>query len=321
MDRCPFRCPYCMPEADYPEGFRFLAPHERLSVGEMVAIARTAVACGVRKIRLTGGEPLLHPHLVELVNALSAIEGVEDLALTTNGVLLPRLAKPLKDAGLQRVTVSLDALDPTIFSKMSGGRGTVQSVLAGLDAAREADFPGGIKINTVVQRGVNEAELAPLATYAVARQMVVRFIEYMDVGTRNGWRRCDVVSAHEIKGLLETHGPLRPLKPHYRGEVAQRYQYRVQGGEVGIIASVTQPFCGACSRARVSSDGTFYTCLFASEGTDLRSVLRQEGRAGVEALLKRVWPERSDRYSERRAHQASTPSDASSRIEMNYIGG
>ncbi|WP_083912713.1 GTP 3',8-cyclase MoaA [Saccharibacter floricola] len=320
IDRCPFRCPYCMPETDYPDGFRFLASNERLSVAEMVTIARSAVRLGVRKIRLTGGEPLLHPQLLELVEALAALEGVEDLALTTNGVLLPQLAKPLQRAGLRRVTVSLDALDSVIFSHMSGGRGHVEHVLSGIEAACQAQFPDGVKINSVVQRGVNEREVPKLAAYGAARQMNTRFIEYMDVGTRNGWQRHEVVTADEIYALLEQNGPLERIDLRYEGEVATRYRYRGTDREVGIIASVTMPFCGTCTRARLSSDGRFYTCLFAQEGKDLRSVVRHGGPDAVEEVLHTLWQRRSDRYSEKRAGLDGQKS-ASQRVEMNYIGG
>ncbi|QEH97543.1 GTP 3',8-cyclase MoaA [Gluconobacter thailandicus] len=320
MDRCNFRCPYCMPEATYHEHFRFLEPKERLSFDEIVRVARAAVSLGVTKLRLTGGEPLLRPELPSLVRRLVDIPGVEDVALTTNGVLLDRHALALKDAGLGRVTVSLDSLDPAIFSRMSGGRAQLEPVLTAIEKANALSFPGGVKVNTVVQRGVNDTGVEDLAARFRHTGIIVRFIEYMDVGTRNHWELKEVVPSRDLVAQLNARWPLEPLGPQYQGEVARRYRYQDGGGEVGFISSVTAPFCGDCSRVRLSSDGQIYTCLFASKGTDLRDILR--GDADDDALreqLASVWRGRTDRYSEERVAGETNP--ASHRIEMNYIGG
>lgn len=309
-----------MPEATYHEHFRFLQPKERLSFDEIVRVARAAVSLGVTKLRLTGGEPLLRPELPSLVRRLVDIPGVEDVALTTNGVLLDRHAMALKDAGLGRVTVSLDSLDPAIFSRMSGGRAQLEPVLTAIEAANALSFPGGVKVNTVVQRGVNDIGVEDLAARFRHTGIIVRFIEYMDVGTRNHWELKEVVPSRDLVARLNARWPLEPLGPQYQGEVARRYRYQDGGGEVGFISSVTAPFCGDCSRARLSSDGQIYTCLFASEGTDLRGLLRSD--ADDDALRDRlasVWQARTDRYSEERVAGKTNP--ASPRIEMNYIGG
>lgn len=320
MDRCNFRCPYCMPEATYHEHFRFLEPKERLSFDEIERVARVAVSLGVRKLRLTGGEPLLRPKLPELVARLVSIPGVEDVALTTNGVLLERHVRELKAAGLNRVTVSLDSLDPAVFARMSGGRAQLEPVLEAIDSAARAGFSGGVKLNTVIQRGLNDTGVEALAERFRHSGVVLRFIEYMDVGTRNHWERAEVVPSRELLERLDARWPLEPVDAHYRGEVAQRYRYCDGGGEVGFISSVTAPFCGDCSRARLSSEGQIYTCLFASEGTDLRTLLRSdEDDTALRALLAGVWRQRTDRYSEERAASADAP--ARRRIEMNYIGG
>ncbi|GBR70452.1 GTP 3',8-cyclase MoaA [Gluconobacter kanchanaburiensis] len=320
MDRCNFRCPYCMPEATYHEHFRFLEPKERLSFDEIERVARVAVSLGVRKLRLTGGEPLLRPKLPELVARLASIDGVEDIALTTNGVLLERHVAELKAAGLNRVTVSLDSLDPAVFARMSGGRAQLDPVLEAIDSAAAEGFSGGVKLNTVIQRGLNDEGVESLAERFRHSGVVLRFIEYMDVGTRNHWERAEVVPSRELLERLETLWPLEPVDAQYRGEVARRYRYCDGGGEVGFISSVTAPFCGDCSRARLSSEGQLYTCLFASEGTDLRTLLRSsDDDAALRALLAEVWRQRTDRYSEERA--ASSDAPARRRIEMNYIGG
>ncbi|GAN90907.1 molybdenum cofactor biosynthesis protein A [Gluconobacter frateurii M-2] len=309
-----------MPEATYHEHFRFLQPKERLSFDEIVRVARAAVSLGVTKLRLTGGEPLLRPELPSLVRRLVDIPGVEDVALTTNGVLLDRHAMALKEAGLGRVTVSLDSLDPAIFSRMSGGRAQLEPVLTAIEAANALSFPGGVKVNTVVQRGVNDTGVEDLAARFRHTGIIVRFIEYMDVGTRNHWELKEVVPSRDLVARLNARWPLEPLGPQYQGEVARRYRYQDGGGEVGFISSVTAPFCGDCSRARLSSDGQIYTCLFASEGTDFRGLLRSD--ADDDALRDRlasVWQARTDRYSEERVAGETNP--ASHRIEMNYIGG
>lgn len=319
MDRCNFRCPYCMPESTYHEHFSFLDNNQRLSFEEIERLARLAAQLGVRKLRLTGGEPLLRPQLPELIERLTRIEGIEDLAMTTNGVLLGRHAQALKEAGLDRITVSLDTLDPAVFHRMSGGRGQLAPVLDSIAQANAVEFPGGIKLNTVVQRGVNEDGVLDLLERFRGTGIVVRFIEYMDVGNRNDWAAEAVVPSRELVERIERRWPLQAVSAQYRGEVARRYRYRDGGGEIGFISSVTEPFCGGCTRARLSSEGTLYTCLFAQGGTDLRGPLR-EG-ASDEVLLARlrgIWERRTDRYSEERAEHRAHPSR---KIEMHYIGG
>jgi cyclic pyranopterin phosphate synthase len=319
MDRCNFRCPYCMPEATYGEHFTFLRNDERLSFDEIERLCRLAASLGVSKLRLTGGEPLLRPHLAELVTRLRSLNGITDLALTTNGVLLARHAAELREAGLDRVTVSLDTLDPALFHRMSGGRGALDDVLAGIEAAQAAGFPNGVKLNTVVQRGVNEHTVTDLVERFRGTGIVVRFIEYMDVGNRNDWRREAVVPSQELVQQIHDRWPLRAVPPKYPGEVATRYRFEDGAGEIGMISSISQPFCGGCSRARLSSEGMLYTCLFAEHGTDLRHPLR-EGATDDELtkLLRNVWLRRNDRYSEERAERHRKPSH---KIEMHYIGG
>ncbi|MBV1829994.1 GTP 3',8-cyclase MoaA [Komagataeibacter sp. AV436] len=331
MDRCNFRCPYCMPEATYHEGFRFLGPGERLDFDEIEQVARMAAELGVAKIRLTGGEPLLRPGLPDLVRRLSTLPGIEDVALTTNGVLLPRFAPALRQAGLRRVTVSLDSLDPAVFAHMSGGRGDLAAVLKGIDAACATGFEGGVKINTVVQRGVNDAGVPDILARFRKTGVTVRLIEYMDVGNRNGWDRADVVPSGELRARIAARWPLEALPPRYRGEVARRYRYADGAGEIGFVSSVSAPFCGACSRARLSSDGKLYTCLFATAGTDLRALLRgNTGDAEIDeqlrTILSRIWRHRTDRYSEERMCQPELRASGEKafrqeKIEMHYIGG
>ncbi|BAK82545.1 GTP 3',8-cyclase MoaA [Komagataeibacter medellinensis] len=331
MDRCNFRCPYCMPEATYHEAFRFLGPEERLDFNEIERVARVAAELGVTKIRLTGGEPLLRPGLPDLVSQLRVLPGIEDIALTTNGVLLPRFAPALLQAGLRRVTVSLDSLDPVVFAHMSGGRSDLSTVMEGINAAGAAGFEGGVKINTVVQRGVNDAGVPDILARFRNTGITVRLIEYMDVGNRNGWDRTDVVPSDELRARITALWPLEPLPPRYRGEVARRYRYVDGAGEIGFVSSVSAPFCGACSRARLSSDGKLYTCLFATTGTDLRGLLRQNVcnvkiDECLRTTLSRIWYHRTDRYSEERTHRPALWADRKKtfpqeKIEMHYIGG
>ncbi len=319
MDRCNFRCPYCMPESKYGRDFQFLHSDERLSFSEIVRLSRLFVERGVEKIRLTGGEPLLRPNLSDLVGELSLIPGVRDLALTTNGVLLAQHAASLKAAGLDRVTVSLDALDPETFRLMSGGRGNPERVLEGIEAAVEAGL-GPVKVNAVVQRGKNESAVMDLLERFRGTPVVVRFIEYMDVGTLNGWRAGDLVPSAELVSRVAQRWPIRPAEPQYRGEVARRWLFEDGAGELGFISSVTQPFCGDCTRARLSSEGKLYTCLFATRGVDLRAALRQGADDDyIGALVDRTWTRRADRYSELRA--LDEPHRSEQRIEMFYIGG
>ncbi|MCB9377643.1 MAG: GTP 3',8-cyclase MoaA [Holophagales bacterium] len=314
-DRCNFRCPYCMPRAHFGHDHPFLPHSEILTFEEIDRLAGVFVELGVRKIRLTGGEPLLRRDLHKLVAALA--RRPVDLALTTNGSLLPVHAQRLRDAGLGRLTVSLDALDDQIFRAMNDVDFPVASVLAGIDAAHRAGFPP-VKINVVVRRGLNEGEIVPIARRFALAGHAVRFIEYMDVGATNRWRLDEVVPAAEVLDRLRAELPLAPVEPAYRGEVARRF--RVEGGgEIGLISSVTRPFCGDCTRARLSAEGRLYTCLFARSGTDLRPVLR--GDAGDEELASVVgalWTGRADRYSEERAGDEP---GAGGRIEMSYIGG
>ena len=318
MDRCNFRCPYCMPASKYGEHFAFLPNHARLDFDEIVRITRLATQLGVRKVRLTGGEPLLRPNIAELVSELNNIEGITDIALTTNGVLLGQQAPALMAAGLTRVTVSLDSLDPAVFSQMNGGRGELDRVLQGIRAATDNGL-GNIKLNTVVQRGVNDHTLLDLLDYFRGTAIVVRFIEFMDVGTLNHWSMDEVVPSAELLKQIEQRWPLEALPGQYKGEVAKRYRYRDGQGEIGFISSVTAPFCGACTRARLSSDGSLYTCLFAETGVDLKGPLRA-GASDAELLqlMRGTWQQRSDRYSEERANPQAAPHR---KIEMYFIGG
>ncbi|HTY49552.1 MAG TPA: GTP 3',8-cyclase MoaA, partial [Steroidobacteraceae bacterium] len=319
MDRCNFRCPYCMPREQYHESYRFLKSTERLSFEEILRLTRLFVRAGVRKLRLTGGEPLLRHNLPDLIGDLTSIPGVEDVALTTNGVLLARHAAELKAAGLNRITVSLDSLDPEVFARMSGGFGGLEDVLEGIEQARRAGL-APIKLNAVIQRGVNDHTVCDLAGHFRGTGVIVRFIEYMDVGNRNHWEAGRVVPSKELLERIGARWPLAPLERNYRGEVARRYAFTDGGGEVGFISSVTQPFCGDCSRARLSSDGSLYTCLFATHGSSLRDPLRA-GASDEElsALIHRLWGARADRYSELRATQR--PAGDQHKVEMYYIGG
>ena len=317
MDRCNFRCPYCMPEDQYHRNFPFMHADERLSFAEIVRLTRLFVARGVSKLRLTGGEPLLRRGLEELIGELSLIDGVEDLALTTNGILLAQHAAALKAVGLDRVTVSLDALDEPTFRRMSGGRGTPSRVVEGIEAAVEAGLRP-VKVNVVVQRGMNDEAIWALLERFRNTGVVLRFIEYMDVGTLNHWREADLVPSAELVERIRTRWPIQPVRPRYRGEVATRWRYSDGAGELGFISSVTQPFCGECTRARLSSDGKLYTCLFAAAGTDLRKPMRTGADdEAIGAMIDRIWRRRADRYSELRAEGRGREH----KIEMYYIGG
>ena len=319
MDRCNFRCPYCMPETTYGEHFKFLGNDERLNFDEIERLARIATSLGVSKLRLTGGEPLLRPRLADLVSRLRRLGGVEDLAMTTNGVLLARHAAELRDAGLDRVTISLDTLDPAIFHRMSGGRGALEDVLAGIEAAEAVGFPGGIKLNAVIQRGVNDHTAMDLVERFRGSGVVVRFIEYMDVGNRNAWASEAVVPSRELVERINARWPLEAVEPQYAGEVAARYRLRDGTGEVGMISSISNPFCGGCSRARLSSEGLLYTCLFATKGADLRTPVRAGASdSELHEMLRALWLGRADRYSEDRAAQRQL---GPRKVEMHYIGG
>jgi cyclic pyranopterin phosphate synthase len=315
-DRCNFRCVYCMPKDVYGRDFPFLPHAELLTFEEIARIAAIFVGRGVRKIRLTGGEPLLRRNLERLVAMLASLGDI-DLTLTTNGALLAKKARTLRDAGLSRVTVSLDALDDATFRTMNDVDFPVRRVLEGIEAAHSAGLMP-LKINAVVKRGMNEHAIVPLARHFRDTGHIVRFIEYMDVGHTNGWRMDHVVPAAEIVGMIDRAFPIEPVDPNYNGEVAQRWRYRDNGGEIGVIASVTQAFCRDCSRARLSTDGKVYTCLFADSGHDLRALLR-DGYSDVQIgnAIAAIWRRRGDRYSEVRT--AATARE--SRIEMSYIGG
>ncbi len=318
MDRCNFRCPYCMPAHTFHEGYRFLKSSERLSFEEITRLTRIATRMGLRKLRITGGEPLLRPNLADLIGDLSTMTGIEDIALTTNGVLLAKYATELKAAGLSRITVSLDSLDREIFQSLSGGFDGVQQVLEGIDAALRAGLTP-LKINAVIQRGINDDGALDLVRHFRGTGVIVRFIEYMDVGNRNNWQAERVVPSAELFERINAQWPLEPLQRDYVGEVAERYGFRDGLGEVGFISSVSQPFCGSCSRARLSSEGRLYTCLFAEQGVDLRTALR--AGASDEQLLQQliaIWSGRSDRYSEQRLVMRKRRTD---KVEMFHIGG
>jgi cyclic pyranopterin phosphate synthase len=314
-DRCNFRCAYCMPKTVFGQDYRFMDRRELLSFEELERVARVFVSLGVEKIRLTGGEPLLRKEIETLVAGLARIEGL-DLTLTTNASLLARKAPALRDAGLDRVNVSLDSLDDATFRAMNDVDFPVARVLEGIDAAAAVGLP--VKVNAVVKRGVNDAGIVDMARHFRGSGHALRFIEYMDVGTTNGWRLDDVVPAAEIVERIDAVFPLEPVEAAYRGEVARRWRYRDGAGEIGVIASVTEPFCGDCTRARISAEGKLYTCLFAIRGTDLRALLRS-GAADEELrdAVAAVWTRRADRYSERRTERTSELP----RIEMSYIGG
>jgi cyclic pyranopterin phosphate synthase len=316
-DRCNFRCTYCMPREVFGRDYEFLARDLLLSFEEIERVARIATGLGVQKVRLTGGEPLLRKDVEDLIARLAAIPAIEDLTLTTNGSLLARRAEALAAAGLHRVTVSLDSLDDETFKAMNEAGFPVDGVLEGIDAAAAAGL-GPVKVNVMVKRGVNDGEVVSFARHFKGSGHIVRFIEYMDVGHSNGWRLDEVVPAAEIVSAIHAEMPLEAVPPNYPGEVANRWRYRDGQGEIGVINSVSQPFCGACTRARLSAEGMLYTCLFATGGHDLRALLR-DGVSDDEiaADLTSVWAARNDRYSEIRSSRTTVLP----RIEMSYIGG
>ena len=314
-DRCNFRCVYCMPKEVFGRDYRFLPRRDLLTFEEIERVASVFVGLGVNKLRITGGEPLLRRDLEVLIAQL-AVLGDLDLTLTTNGALLAQKAQALAEAGLSRVTVSLDSLDDEVFRAMNDVDFPVARVLGGIDAAAAAGLP--VKVNVVVKRGLNESSVLDIARRFRGTGHPVRFIEFMDVGATNGWRLDDVVPAAEIVRTIGAEFPLEPVEPAYRGEVAERYRYLDGAGEIGVIASVTQPFCGDCTRARISADGKLYTCLFAVQGHDLRAIVRS-GAADdeIEEKIRAVWQRRTDRYSELRTNDTS----ALRKVEMSYIGG
>ena len=314
-DRCNFRCVYCMPKEVFGRGYRFMDRKELLTFEEIERLAHAFVSVGVEKVRITGGEPLLRRDLEGLVARLATIDAL-DLTLTTNGALLPQKAQALADAGLKRITVSLDSLDDTTFRAMNDVDFPVARVLDGIDAAAAAGLP--VKVNAVVKRGQNDGELVDLARHFRGTGHTLRFIEFMDVGATNGWRLDDVVPAAEIVSTIDAVFPLEPVEAAYRGEVARRWRYRDGAGEIGVIASVTQPFCGDCTRARISAEGRLYTCLFAAAGHDLRALVRSEADdSQLGQAISAVWNRRTDRYSELR----TKGTEALPKVEMSYIGG
>jgi GTP 3',8-cyclase len=332
-DRCNLRCPYCMPREVFGSAHRFLARSQLLSFEEIARLARIAATLGVRKVRLTGGEPLLRRELDALVAMLADVEGIDEVALTTNGTALAAHAEQLANAGLDRVTVSLDALDEEVFRSMSDSRFALARVLEGIDAAQEAGL-APVKVNMVVRRGVNDHCVLEMAEHFRNTPQILRFIEYMDVGATNGWRLDEVVPAAEILAQLDGRWPLERLTAGRAGEVAARWAYRDGAGEVGVISSVTEPFCDGCSRARLSADGRLYTCLFADRGHDLRTPLRDGATdARLTAVLHEIWGARADRYSQLRAQRTRAAEDGdrdrepaaagvrARRVEMSYIGG
>ncbi len=319
IDRCNYRCPYCMPTEIYGDSFEWLPRQHWLTPGEIKRVAGLFTQLGVNKLRVTGGEPLLRRDIVEIVAALSSIPGIDDLALTTNGTLLAERAASLKAAGLKRITVSLDSMDEQVFRAMSGNRGELQSVLDGIGAAHAAGL-SPIKINVVVQKGKNDHTVLELLDHFRGTGIIVRFIEYMDVGTLNGWSLDEVVTSKQLVDMISSRWALEPLERNYRGEVAQRYRFVDGQGEVGFISSVSEPFCGDCHRARLSADGTVYTCLFSANGTSLREVLRSGASdADIVGLLQNIWRHRKDRYSELRGKETKTVDI--SKVEMYRMGG
>lgn len=318
IDRCNFRCPYCMPAQIFGESYEFLPRAEILTFEEITRLAGLFTRQGASKIRITGGEPLLRRELPLLLGELAGLAGLDDLTLTTNGYLLPDHAEALRSAGLHRLTISLDSLDPDVYKQMNGLGLDVGSVLAGIRAAEQAGFDQ-IKINTVVQKGVNDHTLLDLAEHFRGTGHILRFIEYMDVGNKNQWQMEHVVSADEILQRIGDVYPLEPVPPNYPGEVAGRYRYADGAGEIGVIASVTRPFCGGCTRARLSTEGRLYTCLFASDGVDLKTPLRSgAGDADLVDIIRSVWARRDDRYSELRGIEQA---DGRPKVEMYKIGG
>ena len=316
-DRCNLRCRYCMPREVFGEDFAFLERDELLTFEEIERLVRVLVGLGIRKVRLTGGEPLLRRDLPDLIARLGAIPGLDGLALTSNGVLLGRMAEELAAAGLRRVTVSLDALDDATFRAMSDTTIPVRAVLDGIMAAKAAGL-APVKVNAVLQRGVNDDQVEGLAGWARDAGVTMRFIEFMDVGTTNRWRRDRVVPAAEVADRIAARWPIEPVDPDHPGEVAERYRYTDGAGEVGIIASVTRPFCGTCSRARLSAIGELYTCLFAADGHDLRALVRSDtDDAALKTAIAGIWSRRDDRASELRAADGLQ----GPRVEMSYIGG
>ncbi|MBU9721425.1 MULTISPECIES: GTP 3',8-cyclase MoaA [Bacillaceae] len=318
-DRCNFRCRYCMPPEIFDKDFKFMPKTEILTLEELAYMTKLFVkAAGIEKVRITGGEPLMRQNLVHLISMIKEIEGINDIAMTTNGSLLPSQAKSLKKAGLERVTISLDSLNDEKFKYINGRNIGVQSVLDGINSALKADLQ--VKINMVVKRGMNEEDILPMARFFKDKGVILRYIEYMDVGNTNGWKLDHVVSKKEIFSIINKELPIEPVDPNYLGEVADRYKYKDNDNEIGIISSVTDAFCSTCSRARLSADGNLVTCLFASKGHNLRDFLRA-GASDEEMItkIKEIWTNREDKYSEERL--SHTDKKEIKKIEMSHIGG
>ena len=319
MDRCNFRCVYCMPEDKFHPGFKFLPSKERLSFDEMLRLVRIFTKLGVTKIRITGGEPLLRVNLTDFIGDLSTIDNIKDIALTTNGVLLKKYAYELKASGLDRITVSLDSIDSNEFKLMTGGRGDLDRVLSGIDEAQRAGFQR-IKINAVIKKGINENNILKMVEYFRDQPVILRFIEYMDVGTINDWQQQETIPSSEIIELISNKWSLSPIKQNYEGEVASRFIFDDIGTEIGFISSMTNPFCGSCTRARLSSDGKLYNCLFASTGIDIKSWIRSDmDDKTIEEKIVSIWQSRNDRYSELRYLNQNNKDKE--KVEMYYIGG
>lgn len=316
-DQCNFRCSYCMPSEIFDSNYHFLPQDNYLLFSEIYLVVNELAKLGVEKIRLTGGEPLLRKNLYELIEKLGTISQIRDIAMTTNAVMLPKYAKLLKKAGLKRVNVSMDAIDEDIFKKMNGRSIGIKPILNGIDAAKAAGLD--VKINAVIQRGVNDQQIIPLAAYFKNEGITVRFIEFMDVGTTNGWKLSSVVTKQEIIEVLNQHFSLEPITESYFGEVAKRFRYTGSDTEIGIIPSVSESFCSSCTRARISADGKFFTCLFATKGFDLKALLRSNAtQAEIGLALQKIWHERRDRYSDERTEETAK---SRKKIEMSYIGG
>ncbi|TCJ04446.1 GTP 3',8-cyclase MoaA [Cytobacillus praedii] len=317
IDRCNFRCTYCMPAEKFGPDFAFLPKSELLTYEEIERLAKIFVSLGVEKIRLTGGEPLLRKDLPTLVKKLADIEGLKDIGLTTNGVLLPKFAKELKEAGLLRVNVSLDTLNSELFGKINGRGVGVDVILEGIKAAQDAGL--GVKINMVVKKGLNDSEIVPMAKFCKEHGLQLRFIEYMDVGSTNGWKMDDVVTKKEIYELLKEHYLLEPVDPAYFGEVAKRYRYEGTNVDVGFIPSVSESFCSSCTRSRLSANGQIFTCLFNGEGHDIKEFMRKDVTdEEITNRITAIWGGRKDRYSDERTEQSAK---TRKKIEMSYIGG
>lgn len=319
-DQCSLRCCYCMPAEVFDAGYRFLKKEELIRFRELDRVVAAFLRCGVEKLRITGGEPLVRPGVVKFLEGLRRFRDLKDVAMTTNGLRLSSMAEALRKTALRRITVSLDALDDAVFSRMNGRGRRVAEVLAGIDAAERVGFP--LKVNMVVQRGMNDGEIVPMARYFKKRGIPLRFVEFMDAGNHNNWHTRDVVSGREVLDILCGEFALQPVEAAYRGEVARRYRYADDGGEIGLITSVSQPFCRDCSRARLSADGKLYTCLFATQGTDLVGKMRRDNLddEALFRLVRSLWAVREDHYSELREQQRPG-NGQTEKVEMSYIGG